>query len=133
MPLVRYALGDIARMRVAPCSCDVGSTWPSLVLEGRERDAFRIGREWITTKAVDDALAGVPLALYQLSETAPRQYRLEGIPEVAGSPWRGDAASALEALLSPERLVVEEVRDLPMDENQKFRFTRPEPRGEVPS
>ncbi len=131
MPLVRYALGDLARMTVAPCACDVGSAWPSLVLEGRQRDAFIVAERLITTKNVDDALQNIPLAMYQLSETAPGCYRLDAIPEKAAlSGWPAAAEAALSSLLLPESLVVEEVKELHLDDSQKFRFTSPLPRAD---
>ena len=126
MPLVRYALGDLARHRLAPCRCAVGSAWPTLVLEGRERDAFTVRDQLVTTKAVDDALEHIPLAMYQVSETAPSQFRLEAIPErQAAFSWRATAEAALQTLLSPQSLAVEEVSELELDDSQKFRFTSP--------
>jgi hypothetical protein len=83
--------------------------------------------EWITSKAVDDALADVPLELYRLSEIAPREYRLQAIPEAGGVGWQEQAEAALRSLLAPRRLSVEATRELPMDESQKFRFTCPLP------
>jgi phenylacetate-coenzyme A ligase PaaK-like adenylate-forming protein len=131
MPLVRYALGDLARMGAAPCACSVGSDWPILVLEGRERDAFVTASGRITSKAVDDCLEALPLAMYQLSETAPGQYLFEAILERGASrEWRDAAEAALSSLLTPQALVLEEVSELSLDESQKFRFTKPLARGE---
>jgi hypothetical protein len=129
MPLVRYALGDLARRRLAPCRCAVGSAWPTLVLEGRERDAFAVAGQWVTTKAVDDALEHVPLAMYQLSETAPGDFQLAAIPERdRARTWQADAEAAVRGLLSPRSVRIREVKELELDDSQKFRFTSPLPR-----
>jgi hypothetical protein len=85
----------------------------------------------VTTRQVDDALAEVALSMYQLSETAPRRYRLDAIPEGAACEWSNAARDALQELLHPEHLVINEVADVPMDDSQKFRFTRPMPRPQV--
>ena len=130
MPLVRYDLRDLARFKAEPCGCDLGSAWPTLVLEGRERDAFITERGLITTKDVDDSLEQVGLALYQLTEEAPRRYRLDALPEKSRSEWRRSAKEALFHLLQPEKLSLEEVAELSIDASQKFRFTKPLPRAE---
>jgi hypothetical protein len=131
MPLVRYLLGDVARMRAQPCPCDVGSAWPILVVEGRESDAFVVDGHWVTAKEVDDALSGVPLAAYQLTETAPARYRLDAIPEAFGVPWAEAAREALGTLLPDDDLVVNESTELPMGDGRKFRFTRPLARAQM--
>jgi phenylacetate-coenzyme A ligase PaaK-like adenylate-forming protein len=125
MPLVRYQPGDLARFRLEPCPCDVGSAWPSLWIEGRAHDAFDRGARRVTTRDVDEVLRDVPLLAYQLRETAPGCFLLAGIPERSATAWREDADGRLGALLRPDALIIEEVGEIRLDESQKFRFTCP--------
>lgn len=125
MPLVRYQLSDLARFSMEPCACEVGSAWPSLIVEGRERDAFVRAGALITTSMVDDALAGLPLSLYQLSETRAGEFQLAVVPELDPDvPWE-EARARLQVLLGASRLELLFTSRLPFEESGKFRFTIP--------
>lgn len=125
MPLVRYRLSDLARFSLEPCACEVGSAWPSLVLEGRERDAFVRQGELITSAAVDGALAGLPLSLYQLSETRPGEFQLAVVPELDPDVSWPELQARLQTLLRPNKLSLLRTARLPFEESGKFRYTVP--------
>lgn len=125
MPLVRYRLSDLARFSMEPCACEVGSAWPSLILEGRERDAFVRSGELITSAMVDRALAGLPLSLYQLSEPLPGEFQLAVVPELDPEVAWSDVRSRLSTLLRPSRLELLFTSRLPLEDSGKFRFTVP--------
>lgn len=55
VPLVRYAVGDLAVLTDEACSCSL-SDYPVLELHGRERDALLMGERWMTTRMVDEAI-----------------------------------------------------------------------------
>jgi phenylacetate-coenzyme A ligase PaaK-like adenylate-forming protein len=125
MPLVRYRLSDLARFALEPCACEVGSAWPGMLIEGRERDAFVRPHGLVTTAMVDGALSDLPSALYQLSELRPGRFRLA----VVGTPSH-EARERLTTLLQTSELQVVSVTRLALEENGKFRYTVPhqEPR-----
>ncbi|MDB4974326.1 MAG: phenylacetate-coenzyme ligase [Myxococcaceae bacterium] len=125
MPLVRYQLSDLARFGMEPCACEVGSAWPTLRLEGRERDAFARKGELVTTAMVDDALRGLGIALYQLVETSPDAFRLACLAERGQAVDRSAARARLSTLLEPRSLELTTVTRLPFEESGKFRYTLP--------
>jgi phenylacetate-coenzyme A ligase PaaK-like adenylate-forming protein len=117
MPLCRYALRDLARFELAPCPCPVGSSWPSLRLEGRARDAFSHRGRYVTAREVGEALN---LEMFQLRELRPREFELSVVGESVEP-----SLSALHALLEPRALTLRHVEQLSLDQSQKFRFTVP--------
>lgn len=125
MPLIRYALGDLARFQLTPCHCSVGSAWPSLTLEGRERDAFQLGGVVITSRQVDAAVGDLDLVAYQLREHGPGQFEFAVVSDMQDGSWRRAAEQALLALLEPRSLTIRRLQQLPLDASQKFRFTIP--------
>lgn len=125
MPLVRYQLGDLARLRLSPCPCEVGSSWPGLIVEGRARDAFMRSGRVVTPLAVDQALAGFDFDLYQLRELRPGQFELLVLTELEEAAWRASADDALRTLLAPAELRLRRVTQLSLDASQKFRCCIP--------
>jgi phenylacetate-CoA ligase len=125
MPLIRYALGDLARFRLEPCACDVGSAWPSLVLEGRLQDAFVRAEKIVTTRAVDDALREFDFDLYQLVESEPGVFTLWFVSDNPSHKENRALRETLGDLLAPVTLSLRQSRTLPFDKSQKFRFTVP--------
>jgi phenylacetate-CoA ligase len=125
MPLVRYALGDLARFRLEPCACEVGSAWPSLALEGRLHDAVIRAEKVVTTRDVDEALREFDFELYQLVESEPGVFTLWFVSE---NPSYGESRAlrdTLGELLAPAALSLRQARTLPFERSQKFRFTVP--------
>jgi len=134
MPLVRYMLSDLARHSLRPCGCEVGSAWPILTIEGRARDA--VPRAWsrealITPRAIDEALRGLPLFLYQIVETRPNQFDAHVIGEEGACLSLSEVHTRLGRLLRPDVLTVREVHRLPFEESGKFRFVVPYVEGAV--
>jgi phenylacetate-CoA ligase len=68
MPIVRYEIGDLARIDLSPCAC--GRTTPRIHLEGRVEDAFVTGEGRIlSAEAVANFFAHEPqIADFQLTE-----------------------------------------------------------------
>jgi phenylacetate-coenzyme A ligase PaaK-like adenylate-forming protein len=123
MPLIRYRIDDLARWELRPCDCAVGSSWPSLRLEGRARDAFVRPEGLVTTRDVDEALADLDVFLYQLIERDENKFTFTYIGEDPGElgPLLRDR---LEMILNGATLELERVRELPL-ESGKLRFTIP--------
>ncbi|MDB4986140.1 MAG: phenylacetate-coenzyme ligase [Myxococcaceae bacterium] len=125
MPLVRYQLTDLARFALAPCACEVGSAWPTLLVEGRERDAFSCRGQLVTTAMVDAALAGLPVLLYQLHERRPGAFSIAIIAERDSALSLEDVRARLSTLLHPESLELTTAARLSFEESGKFRYTHP--------
>jgi len=129
MPLVRYALTDLVRYSLAPCSCDVGSAWPALVVEGRERDAIIRPDRTVTPRRVDQALRGLPLFLYQVVETRPGHFVTSVVSDDHEPLCRSELEARLADVLLPERLELCYVARLPFEDTGKFRFVVPCPQA----
>ncbi len=125
MPLVRYALGDLARFVLTPCGCSMGSAWPILQLEGRARDAIICQGRIVTTRDVDECLRDVSLQHYQLSETAPGHFEFDAVVASSTSPWVDQVRGALLGLLAPQSLSIRRTDEIPLDDSMKVRFTIP--------
>tara|TARA_R110002049_G_scaffold285698_2_gene466854 strand:+ start:76779 stop:78278 length:1500 start_codon:yes stop_codon:yes gene_type:complete len=80
MPIIRYQIGDLARLDRRPCRC--GRQTPRIKLEGRLEDAFVLssGRV-LTAEAVSNFFATVPgVADFQLEEKANELWLLRLVP-----------------------------------------------------
>jgi phenylacetate-CoA ligase len=133
-PLVRFDIGDIARLASGPCPCgrDVGLTLSAI--EGRLKSLCVAGDgRLVTHREVDDALARVEgLDQYRLVQHSPKRARLEVSAEegrekraaedagdiLAGLFGRGvevsvSGVSALQPERSGKFLLVK--RDFPLD------------------
>lgn len=54
-PIIRYRIGDLAAWETAPCAC--GDEKPTLSLEGRAGDDFKLGGAFISMDTVERAIA----------------------------------------------------------------------------
>lgn len=125
MPLARYALTDLVRYSLTPCPCGVGSAWPTIVVEGRERDVIVRPGKLVTPRQVDQALGSLPLLLYQLTETKPGHFVLSVVSDEA-EPLAGSELEARMAdVLMPDGLQVCYVPRLPFEDTGKFRTVFP--------
>jgi phenylacetate-CoA ligase len=140
MPLARYGLTDLARYSLTPCKCEVGSAWPTLVVEGRERDAIfrpRTGgtgvergpasgpSRLVTPRRVDEAFSGLPIVLYQLTETRPGHFVVSVLADDLEPRASGELEARLGDVLMPDSLEVCYVARLPFEDTGKFRSVFP--------
>lgn len=91
-PLIRYRIGDLARLRTESCSCGRGLRLMSPVL-GRTQHTIRApdGRT-LNTVVVSAIMGGVPeIKRYQVRQTGPRDLLLLIIPGAGWSPSAEDA------------------------------------------
>ncbi len=122
MPLIRYAIGDLARM----------DSRQNLELHGRSRDAIaRPGRPRLTVAQVDHCFQGVEgIVHYQLRQTATEQFLLYYVPERTG-PAPGDLqrlAGNLQAQLG-DGVELRAVDYLACESSGKFRLVLPRRNG----
>jgi len=127
MPLARYALTDLVRYSLTPCPCGVGSAWPAIVVEGRERDAIVRPGRLVTPRQVDQALEGLPLLLYQLVETRPGHFSLSVVADDLATVSTSELEARLAEVLVPDGLKVCYVARLPFEDTGKFRSVVPWP------
>jgi phenylacetate-coenzyme A ligase PaaK-like adenylate-forming protein len=125
MPLARYALTDLVRYSLTPCPCSVGSAWPTMIVEGRERDAIVRSGRLVTPRQVDHALRDLPLLLYQLVETRPGHFVLHVVPDDHETLDDADVEGRMAELLMPDGLLVCRVPRLPFEDTGKFRQVFP--------
>jgi phenylacetate-CoA ligase len=127
MPLVRYALTDLVRYSLTPCSCEVGSAWPTMIVEGRERDALMRHGRLVTPRQIDQALVGAPVFLYQVVETRPSHFVVSVVPEDNVTLATSELEARLGDVLMPDGLEVCYVARLPFEDGGKFRYVVPCP------
>jgi phenylacetate-coenzyme A ligase PaaK-like adenylate-forming protein len=129
MPLARYALTDLVRYSLTPCACAVGSAWPTLVVEGRERDALFRSDRMVTPRQVDQALCGQPVFLYQVVETRPGHFVTSVVLDDHEPLCRSELEARLADVLVPDDLELCYVARLPFEDTGKFRFVVPCPKA----
>jgi len=129
MPLARYALSDLVRYSLSPCACEVGSAWPTLVVEGRERDAIVRSDRMVTPRQIDQALRGLPLLLYQVIETRPGHFVTSVVLDDDEPLCHSELEARLEDVLMPDDLELCYVARLPFEDTGKFRFVVPCPQA----
>ncbi len=92
MPLIRYRIGDLTRLREEPCPCGRGLRLMSPVL-GRTQHTIRSpdGR-MLNTVVVSAIMGAIPeIKRYQVRQTAPRDLLILIIPGNGWSPSTEDA------------------------------------------
>ncbi len=84
MPIIRYEIGDLARIEYEPCPC--GRTTPRIFLEGRLEDAFVTeDGQVLTAEAVGNYFEAVPeVRDFQLTEDRRGKWTLRIAPAIAG-------------------------------------------------
>jgi phenylacetate-CoA ligase len=92
LTLVRFDIGDLARLRPTPCPCGRTDGLSVESIEGRVRDlTFDVDGAPVTLGRVDGELAAVPgLASYQVVQSGPGEYAVRFTAE----PGTEEAAAA---------------------------------------
>jgi phenylacetate-CoA ligase len=129
MPLIRYDLGDVARLADGPCPCGLNTV--SLVgIEGRRRDVIQsVDGTAVTPYEADAIFRDVPgIDAYRLVQRKNGSYRIsllspDGLPAEARDRVTANARRLLGA---EARLRVREVRQMPAEGSNKYRFVYPE-------
>lgn len=130
VPLVRYVLGDLARLEPKPCRCAAGSSWPRIAFEGRARDMLYTNDRFITTRMVDEQISPLPaIHYYELREVQPQDFELRIVVAPGAASPAEEAKQLVQDLLAAKRVTVREVEHLRPENGQKFRFTIPFPQG----
>ncbi len=99
MPLLRYKIGDMARVFRKPCRC--GRQSIRIQLEGRSEDAIR-GRHGqpVTSEAVANLLfTRYAIDRFQLIEQSPGKLQLRYVPSTTSAPSEVEIGSVLETTL----------------------------------
>ena len=126
LPLVRYAVGDLARRSDVICGCALGTEWSTLHLEGRARDCLATTRgALVTTRAVDDALAALPLWFWRVEQQSASRYALQAVvDDDKGWETLQAAKDALVVVFGADAdVTVERVTRFSPERSLKFRQT----------
>jgi phenylacetate-CoA ligase len=127
-PLLRFDLGDIARLASEPCPCgrDFGMTLSAI--EGRLKSLCVAGDgRLVTHRELDDALASVEdLEQYRLVQESLKSVRLEVIGEDSqGKRAASDAGDILQSIFGRGvNIAVAEVHALLPEKSGKFLLTK---------
>jgi phenylacetate-CoA ligase len=123
MPLIRYRVGDVARWDDSPCTCVMGTEWPTFTLEGRLSDALTAtdGR-LITTRMVDNAVGPDDLDFYQVLQHSDDHFELVAIP-AEGRDAEGVKNRLLDLLGADAKITISVVDHISPTRSLKFRQT----------
>ena len=123
--LMRFDIGDLARLAARPCPCGRRAGLTLRRIEGRVKNLTLTPRGRLVTEAqIDDRLAGVAgLAFYQLRQTGPAGYALRAVAGDGQSrAVAAGARDAIRALYGPgARVEVRIVPELEAEPSGKFR------------
>jgi phenylacetate-CoA ligase len=98
MPLLRYAVGDLASWMETPCSCPM-QDWPTFLLHGREQETLQLGSRRLTVRQLDNAIAREESLDFYTCRQEGDDVTLDVIPALGGSLEVGPLARRLEAEL----------------------------------
>jgi phenylacetate-CoA ligase len=123
MPLIRYRMGDCANLTGTAQNCECGRSLPTIhSIEGRvddvlqTRDGRRVGR-------LDPAFKGsMPIHEAQIIQESLDRVRIRYVPAKGFAASSGDAmVRAIHDHLGTVEVILEEVRQIPREQNGKFR------------
>ena len=126
--LIRFDVGDLARLADAPCPCGRNAGLTVAAIEGRTRDlTFTVDGRAVTVGQLDAALDGVDgLLAYQLEQEDRDQYLFRYVAEPAADAAVAEAARArLPALYGREaRVAARRETAIAAEQSGKFRLAR---------
>jgi len=123
MPLIRYEVGDLARMDDADCDCPL-SDWQCFEFHGRQKDRLNFSGKLFTTKQIDDLMAKVTgIDFYRCVQDSESSIVLDIIPSPGMPLPRLEIEDCLRSGLPVERLDIRQVARLDPEPSMKFRLT----------
>jgi phenylacetate-CoA ligase len=123
MPLVRYAMGDLAEPDPAPCDCSL-QEWPCFTVHGRDRDALYVDGAFVTTRQLDLSLARVEgIDFYSCRQRGPRELEVDVVPALERAFREAALRDALREALPSVSIRVREVSRLEPAPSLKFPIT----------
>lgn len=123
MPLLRYEVGDLARLVEKDCDCPL-SDWQCMELHGRVKDAVAIKDRWFTTKEIDDVISAADgIDFYRLTVVGGASADLELIPAPQSDPWASELVARLRSELGLSNVNVRRVSELRPERSMKFPLT----------
>lgn len=123
MPLIRYEVGDLARIVDADCGCAL-SDWQCLEFHGRRKDALQLDGRMFTTKEIDDILAEVAdIDFYRCSQTGEAALTIDIVPAPGMAVPRDDIERLMRTRLPVRDIVIRAVTRLDPEPSMKFRLT----------
>lgn len=123
MPLIRYEVGDLARMDDADCDCPL-SDWQCFEFHGRQKDTLIFSGRSFTTKQVDDMMARVAgIDFYRCVQDSESSVVLDIIPSPGMPMPRQEIEECLRSGLPVERIGIHQVARLDPEPSMKFRLT----------
>ena len=130
MPLIRYRVGDLGRIKHEPCTC--GSSLPRLWIEGRIHDAFATkDGSWISSHYIADQLFQYEwLHDFQLVEKRGNRLELSFVTEDKSDPLtqKKKLRSLLIEMFGDQRDIrVRETHSISPEPGGKFRWVKPLP------
>lgn len=121
MPLIRYRIGDRARL-ASPGKCSCGRTLPILeCMEGRIDDTLITGDGRLVGR-LSPVLKGFPLSEAQIIQEAPLRIRIKYV--AAANFAESDKSGMIQSLrkrMGPVEVVLEAVVQIPREPGGKFR------------
>ncbi|MFO1147387.1 MAG: hypothetical protein U1E62_03340 [Alsobacter sp.] len=120
-PLLRYDVGDIARLAQRDCPCGIGD-WAVIELHGRAGETARIGGRRLTTREVDDVMAAFEGIDFYRLDVAQDEGRLSIVPAPDAESDMADVAADVLTTLGLARLRLDVVGRLVPAPSRKFPF-----------
>ena len=126
--LLRFDVGDLARLSLEPCPCGRSDGLVLRSMEGRLRDAtLDVRGRLVTAAALDRALADITgLVSYQVSQSGPRAFEARYVAEDDDD---GETAAALGTALARlygdgAAVALRREKAIPPEQSGKFRLAR---------
>jgi phenylacetate-CoA ligase len=120
-PLLRYEVGDLARLAHRDCSCGIGD-WAVVELHGRASETARIGGRTWTTREVDDLVARFEGIDFYRLDVAGDEGRLALVLAPGEEPDTAALAAELLTTLPLRRLRLDITDRLAPAPSRKFPF-----------
>lgn len=123
MPLIRYEVGDLARIVDVDCDCAL-TDWQCIEFHGRRKDALQFGGRIFTTKQIDDIVAEIEdIDFYRCVQTGEASLTIDVVPAPGTTVRRDEIDRLMRMRLSVHDIVIRAVARLDPEPSMKFRLT----------
>jgi len=123
MPLIRYEVGDIARLADIDCNCAL-SDWQCLEFHGRRKDVLHLGGRMFTTREIDDILAEIAdVDFYRCTQTGDAALTIDVVPAPGTAVRRDEIERLVRARLPVNDVIIRPAQRLDPEPSMKFRLT----------